>query len=115
MPYSSQPRRIASDLNSLALSMCSAFGNPITSQLTSRPRSAIQRSFGRHACVNARETEWTEGASKVTDIPMTARVATSIARVNHGRAIALRVSESTTIASTGVWSICITAKGSATS
>jgi hypothetical protein len=35
---------------------------------------------------SASETEWTEGASKVTDIPMTARVGTSIARVNHGRA-----------------------------
>jgi hypothetical protein len=56
-----------------------------------------------------------EGDSKVTDIPMTTRVATSIAKVSHGREMALRVSESTTITSTGVWSICITAKGSATS
>ena len=75
------------------------------------PRAASQPSFISAAWLMHRATEVAEGGSSDRWKPATHRVATSIASVNQGRWIGSRVSASTTITSTSVWSIWISDSG----
>ncbi len=111
MPYCSQPRFSASDRNSLALSRCSRSGMPRTGHSASMPRSASQPSLASAAWVRQSATDVAEGGSSDRWKPATQRVQTSIARVSQGRWIGARVSLSTTMTSTSVWSIWISESG----
>lgn len=57
-------------------------------------------------CARHKPTDKADGASSVTTSPTTHRLATSIAAVTYGRPTGNRCRSSTTIRSTGVWSIC---------
>ena len=106
MPCWSQPRRRASLLNSAALSTYSSRGLPLIGHTASTPRRSSPARLSVAMCARHNPTEVADGASNVTTSPTTHRLHTQIAAVTYGRPIGNRCRSSTTITSTGVWSIC---------
>jgi hypothetical protein len=72
---------------------------------SSAARQFSQEVFGSTAWDNTRETDRVDGDHSETWKPATILVFTSMARVSHGRPVGSRFCWSTTMTSTGVWSI----------